>query len=300
MPESGPAWRQDRYGFVRWCLLPEPGWDQWWQRIYVDERAKTRLLHYARFALEHRERFSPVAMPLHGVTLLYGPPGTGKSSLARGLAQRVAVDLVAEGVAEHVIFAEVDPHALPSQMLGESQRNTVNLLEKSLPELADKGLPVVAVIDEVNSLATRRDLAAGGRDPVDVMRATDAVLRGLDFLASTHTNVLLVATSNFVASIDEAILDRVDLAICLDLPDAGVIRSILADTLSEVPAASVDEDELDELATALVGRSGRDIRKLVLEAVVTRHAPDETLTAADLWEVLRLDRTDQHRGKGES
>ena len=269
MPEEQqPQWREDRYGFLRWLRLPQEGWREWWDRIYVDPDLKDRLRAYAEFALRHRVRFSPVGLPVHGIVLLYGPSGTGKSSLARGLAQVVAEDLANEG--KELIFAEVDPHALPSQMLGESQRNVVNLLEKSLPELASKGAPVIVVIDEIDSLVTRRTLVTGGRDPVDVMRATEAALGGIDFLASMVKNVLILATSNFESALDEAMLDRFDLAMEVGLPDAETLAEILRDTLEELPASDISEKEILELATAQEGQSGRNVRKLVLEALVTR------------------------------
>lgn len=284
MPEiARREWREDRYGFLRWLVLPREGWNEWWDRIFIDPEMKRRLRAHARFCLQHRGEHSRVGLPIHGIVLLYGPPGTGKSSLARGLAQVVAEDLAGAGVADEIIFAEVDPHALPSQMLGESQRNAINLLEKSLPELAEKGHPVIVVIDEVNSLAMRRSLAAGGRDPVDVMRATEAVLRGIDYLASAVDNVYVIATSNFVATIDEAMLDRLDLAIEFTLPGVDEISEIVADSLEEIPTHSVDAEDIADLAGRLVGRSGRDIRKLIVEALVTRDArPDDPLTSADI------------------
>jgi AAA+ superfamily predicted ATPase len=195
----------------------------------------------------------------------------------------VAEELAESGHAEETIFAEVDPHALPSQMLGESQRNTMDLLQKSLPELAAKGRPVIVAIDEVNTLATRRSMASGGRDPVDVMRATEAALRGIDYLAATSPNVVILATSNFVATIDEAMLDRVDLALELTLPDEDTIRSILRDTVSELPEAEIEDSEFERVIDRLKGRSGRDIRKVVLEAVVTRSpSTGGPLTIGDL------------------
>ena len=33
--------RQDRYGFIEWRMLPAPGWDQYWDRIYVPEELKS-------------------------------------------------------------------------------------------------------------------------------------------------------------------------------------------------------------------------------------------------------------------
>lgn len=280
-PASEHNWREDRYGFLRWLVLPMGEWRQWWDRIYVADDVKERLRAYVDFSLRHRGEFSRVGLPVHGIALLYGPPGTGKSSLARGVAEVVAEQLVGDGVSEEVIFAEVDPHALPSQMLGESQRNTMNLLEKALPELAAKGRPVIVVIDEVNTLATRRSLATGGRDPVDVMRATEAALRGIDYLAAASPNVVILATSNFVATIDEAMLDRIDLAVEIEVPDPETIEAILRDTLAELPAVEIDDDGFRALSAALEGRSGRDIRKVVLEAIVTRGAPPDVPVTAD-------------------
>lgn len=293
MPETPPRsqWREDRYGFLRWLVLPDPDWRAWWDRIYVPDDVKSRLRAYVEFSLLHRADFSRVGLPVHGIALLAGPPGTGKSSLARGIAQVVAEKLVEDGTAEEVIFAEVDPHALPSQMLGESQRNTMNLLEKSLPELASKGRPVIVVIDEVNTFATRRTLATGGRDPLDVMRATEAALRGIDYLAAAAPNVVVLATSNFVETIDEAMLDRLDLILQIGLPDTPAIEAILRDTLGEHPNPAMGDEDYRRLAAALEGRSGRDIRKVVLEAIVTRQAPpSDPLSAVDIERAMTRER----------
>lgn len=262
--------RQDRYGFLRWRLLPQEGWEQWWDRIVVPEGIKRRLDDYSRQAMRLRSRFTQVGMPIHGLILLYGPPGTGKTSLARGLANRLSRHL------GQVIFAEVDSHAMPSQMLGESQRNVANLLEKSVPELAAKGLPVVVLLDEVTSVAVNRRMAMGGADPTDVIRATDAALQGLDRLAADHPNVLLVATSNLEGAIDEAVLSRTDLAVEIPLPDEQARSEILADSLAELasrsnshfPQVRVSNGEARKLASDLQGLSGRRLRKLVFEAVL--------------------------------
>ena len=218
------------------------------------------------------------------MVLLHGPPGTGKTSLARGLANRLGQHF------RQVIFAEVDSHAMPSQMLGESQRNVANLLEKSLPELAAKDLPVVVLIDEVTSVAVNRQMAMGGADPVDVIRATDAALQGLDRLAADHPNVLLVATSNLEGAIDEAVMSRTDVVIEVPLPRIEARVKILADSLGELGSVfnsgsarvSVEQSELRELAAELEGLSGRRLRKLVFEAVLAVDSRERVLTVRHL------------------
>lgn len=276
--------RQDRYGFIEWRMLPAPGWDQYWDRIYVPEELKSRLFNYARFALTRRKTFSLVGLPVHGIALLRGKPGTGKSSLVRGLAHRL-VDEVFDG---ELMFAEVNAHALPSQMLGDSQRNTSNLLERALPELAEKGYPLVVLIDEIDSIATDRDRASAGTDPVDVVRATEAALQGLDYLASAALNMVIFATSNFPQAIDPAFLSRLDITFELELPDATTTARILRDALDEV-GTDMDEQSLLRAAAALSGMSGRDVRKLVFEAVVSRESSipiDAPLQDKELWSVI--------------
>jgi SpoVK/Ycf46/Vps4 family AAA+-type ATPase len=262
IPANAP--RQDRYGFIDWRMLPSAGWEQYWDRIFVPDSVKVRLYNYAQFALMKRENFSLVGLPIHGIGLLRGAPGTGKSSLVKGLAQKLATDTFDE-----VLFAEVNAHSLPSQMLGDSQRNTMNLLERALPELADKGFPVVVLIDEIDSVAVARDRASAGTDPVDVARATEAALNGLDRLAEQNKNLVIFGTSNFAEAIDHAFLSRIDLTVDFGLPDEATVAAIFNDVLSEVNT-DIDDEQRAKLVGELVGLSGRDIRKIVFEAVVSR------------------------------
>ena len=72
--------RQDRYGFIDWLVLPQPNWEQYWDRIYVAGQTKQRLHNYAQFVLSRREQMSVVGLPVHGIALLRGMPGTGLAS----------------------------------------------------------------------------------------------------------------------------------------------------------------------------------------------------------------------------
>ncbi len=77
----------------------------------------------------------------------------------------------------------MNPHAFPSDMLGESQRNVTRLLAETIPEIAARRPFTVVLIDEVESFAVSRSSASFEANPVDVHRATDAVLLGIDEIA---------------------------------------------------------------------------------------------------------------------
>ena len=171
-------------------------------------------------------------------------------------------------------------------MLGESQRNTSDLLEKAIPELTRRGMPVVVLIDEIDSLATDRNTTSSGRDPIDVSRATEAALRGLDYLMNEVTNVVVIATSNFEHLIDAAFLDRCDMVIELPLPDTDAIYVILKDSLESV-THSISETDLRDVSARLVGKSGRSIRKLMIDALIAREDDfDQPISKEDLLRAL--------------
>ena len=72
-------------GKAFWQLrtLPALDWEQYWDRIYVDEMIKRRALNYCLLAYKLGQwRVSNMCLAQHRIVLFYGPPGTGKTSLA--------------------------------------------------------------------------------------------------------------------------------------------------------------------------------------------------------------------------
>jgi SpoVK/Ycf46/Vps4 family AAA+-type ATPase len=252
-------------------VLPAGHHDGPWDSIVVPPGTRERLLGTALVAMIHGRRLAALPARPSGLIVLAGPPGTGKTTLAQGLAQAAALAVAARGA---TTFIEVDPHAMPSEMLGESQRNVTRLLRDVVPELAAARPHVVVLIDEVESFAVRRNLASFETNPVDVQRATDAVLAGLDHLAAEVPGALVVTTTNFLSAVDEAFLSRADLVVELGLPDAAARAQILAAALADLAVPWPELKELaadgalhDELAAATSGWDGRQLRKLPLAVI---------------------------------
>ena len=281
-------------GVLSMHVLPADHHDKDWDAIIVPAGVKERLLSQALVTLKHGRKLSQLAGLPHGLIVLAGPPGTGKTTLGRGLAQVGALALAKEGA---TTLVEINPHAFPSDMLGESQRNIMRLLQDTIPELAARRPHTVVLIDEVESFAVRRTSASFETNPVDVHRATDAVMLGIDAIAKSLPSVLFVTTTNFIDAIDDAFLSRADLVMHFALPNVETIANILQHSLEELavqwPALKpliAQRGQIEEVAARCEGWNGRQVRKLVLAALAQRLevAKDPAkLTFDDLREAAR-------------
>ncbi len=184
--------------------------------------------------------------PPKGV-LLHGPPGTGKTRLAQAVAN--------ESDAE---FFTINGPEIMGSGYGDSEKALREVFEK-----AAQSAPAIIFIDEIDSIAPKRDRVPGEAEK----RLVAQLLTLMDGLEA-RSNLVVIAATNRPDAIDEALRrpGRFDREIVIGVPDESGRREILAIHTRGMPLG--DKVDLKELARTTHGFVGADLAALAREAAI--------------------------------
>ena len=197
--------------------------------------------------LRYPELFTRLGVdPPKGV-LLHGPPGTGKTRLAQAVAN--------ESDAE--FFAINGPEIMGSAY-GESEKRLREVFEE-----AERNQPAIVFIDEIDSIAPKRESVSGEAEK----RLVAQLLTLMDGLQS-RANLVVIAATNRPDAIDEALRrpGRFDREIVIGVPDENGRREILAIHTRGMPLG--EGVNLIEMARSTHGFVGADLAALTREAAI--------------------------------
>jgi len=211
------------------------------------EETIQQLREMVELPLRYPELFTRLGVdPPKGV-LLHGPPGTGKTRLAQAVANESDAN-----------FFTINGPEIMGSGYGESEKALREVFEQ-----ASKDAPAIVFIDEIDSIAPKRDRVPGEAEK----RLVAQLLTLMDGLEA-RSNLVVIAATNRPDAIDEALRrpGRFDREIVIGVPDEQGRREILGIHTRGMPLG--DRVDLGELARATYGFVGADIAALAREAAI--------------------------------
>ncbi len=197
--------------------------------------------------LRHPELFERLGVEAPKGVLLHGPPGTGKTLLAKAVASETNAN-----------FYSISGPEIMSKFYGQSEENLRDIFKQ-----AEENAPSIIFIDELDSIAPKRDEVTG-----EVERRVVAQLLALMDGLQARGKVVVIGATNRPNALDPAIRrpGRFDREIEIGVPNRDGRMEIRQIHTRGMPLAK--DVELKELADITHGYVGADLSALTKEAAM--------------------------------
>jgi len=195
--------------------------------------------------MKHPELFERLGVEAPKGVLLYGPPGTGKTLLAKALASET-----------NAHFETLSGPEIMSKYYGESEEKL-----RQLFKTAEEQAPSIILIDEIDSIAPKREEVTG-----EVERRVVAQLLALMDGMEARGKVVIIGATNRPDSLDPALRrpGRFDREIEIGVPNRQSRLEVLQIHVRGMPLSKdVNQEKLADVTHGFVGA---DLAALAREA----------------------------------
>ena len=197
--------------------------------------------------MRHPELFEKIGVEAPKGVLLYGPPGTGKTLLAKAVAGET-----------NAHFISISGPEIMGKFYGESEQRLREIFKQ-----AEENAPSIIFIDEIDSIAPKRDEVTG-----DVEKRIVSQLLSLMDGMKKRGKVVVIAATNRPDSIDLALRrpGRFDREIEIGIPDdKGRLEILTIHTRGMPLEENVDLEKISKITHGFVGA---DLEALGKEAAM--------------------------------
>lgn len=234
------------------------------------------------FIKEYRSNdvLSKLNIPLSNKILFHGPSGCGKTLAAYVLGGELNRPLTI-----------VNLGAIVSSKLGETSKNITKVFKKCAEERS------IIFFDEFDSLGKIRDY---DQDHGEMKRVVNTMLQLFDFFSK---DCIIIAATNQIQMIDEALLRRFDITIELDYPQEKQVKELVNNVLKSGSFEFDDKELSNRVIKKCENISYYTIKKTLLTAIKRTVLDDHNLSLSrintKIWEELvnseLLNKTTHHR-----
>ncbi len=240
--------------------------------LVSSEKTKEQLNYFLQ---EHNsiEMLRKFDLPISNKILLHGPSGCGKTLASYVIAGELKKMMVV-----------VNLGAVVSAKLGETSKNIAKIFRAATAE------DCIIFIDEFDSLGKVRDYS---QDHGEMKRVVNTILQLFDYLPQTS---LLIAATNQVDMIDDALLRRFDININFDLPTEEQIKQLIDLTLKNGQFKFDKKISSTKVIKEAVGLSYYSVQKTLITAMKRsmflqggKHIPLTSQINTEIWKSLLIE-----------